>query len=233
MGIEKISIKTLRQEVYDQLRDKIISAEILPGESISLRELAAKFGVSLMPVRESLWQLESEKIIVIESNKRIHVNTLTAKEMDEALRLRVLLESMAAERACDLRPDDELPRLKRLLESMDASTERPKIYMRKNNLFHSSIYSHSDSPLLLEIIARLRARVGPYVYSFAISTHNLSYAMKCHWQMLAALQDRDKERIKAAVREDLEATARIIIPSLEESTLKGTSPGRINSRPPK
>lgn len=233
MGIEKISARTLRQVVYDQLRDKIISAEILPGESISLRELAAKFGVSLMPVREALWQLESEKIIVIESNKRIHVNTLTAKEMDEALRLRVLLESMAAERACDLRPDDELPRLKRLLESMDVSTERPKIYMRKNNLFHSSIYSHSDSPLLLEIIGRLRARVGPYVYSFAISTHNLSYAMKCHWQMLAALQDRDKKRIKAAVREDLETTARIIIPSLEEFTLKGTSPGRINSRPPK
>ena len=117
VGIEKISVKTLRQEVYDQLRDKIISAEILPGESISLRDLAAKFGVSLMPVREALWQLESEKIIVIESNKRIHVNTLTAKEMEEALRLRVLLESMAAERACDLRPDEEIPKLKQLLRA--------------------------------------------------------------------------------------------------------------------
>src|SRR5512136_1413454 len=123
MAIGKISVKTLRQEVYDQLRDKIISAEILPGETVSLRGLAAKFGVSLMPVREALWQLESEKIIVIESNKRIHVNTLTAKEMEEALRLRVLLETMAAEMACDLRPEDEIPRLKQLLESMEASTE--------------------------------------------------------------------------------------------------------------
>ena len=221
MGIEKISVKTLRQEVYDQLRDKIISAEILPGESISLRELAAKFGVSLMPVREALWQLESEKIIVIESNKRIHVNTLTVKEMEEALRLRVLLESMAAERACDLRPDEEIPKLKRLLESMDASTERPRIYMRKNNQFHFSIYSLSDSPLLLEIIGRLRARVGPYVYNFAISkTNNLAYTMKCHWKIFEAFRDRDKERIKTAVREDLESTARIIIPSLEKSNLQ-------------
>jgi DNA-binding GntR family transcriptional regulator len=221
MGIEKISVKTLRQEVYDQLRDKIISAEILPGESISLRELAAKFGVSLMPVREALWQLESEKIIVIESNKRIHVNTLTVKEMEEALRLRVLLESMAAERACDLRPDEEIPKLKRLLESMEASTERPRIYMRKNNQFHFSIYSLSDSPLLLEIIGRLRARVGPYVYNFAISkTNNLAYTMKCHWKIFEAFRDRDKEKIKAAVREDLESTARIIIPSLEKSNLQ-------------
>ena len=91
MGFEKISVKTLRQEVYDKLRDKIISAEILPGETISLRELAAKFGVSLMPVREALWQLESERIIVIESNKRIRVNTLTAKEMEEALMVDVTI----------------------------------------------------------------------------------------------------------------------------------------------
>src|SRR5512136_289503 len=111
MAIGKISVKTLRQEVYDQLRDKIISAEILPGESISLRDLAGKFGVSLMPVREALWQLESEKIIVIESNKRILVNSLTAKEMEEALRLRVMLETLAAERSCDLMPEREIPKL--------------------------------------------------------------------------------------------------------------------------
>lgn len=217
MAIEKISVKTLRQEVYEQLRDKIISAEILPGESISLRELAARFGVSLMPVREALWQLESEKIIVVESNKRIHVNQLTAKEMEEALRLRVMLESMAAERACDRRPDEEIPALEKLLKSMEASMERPRIYMRKNTQLHFSIYRHADSPLLLGIIEHLWARVGPYVYTHAISTHSLSYAMKCHWEMVEALRHRDKEKIRNALREDLESTARLIIPSLEKS----------------
>ena len=104
---------------------------------------------------------------------------------------------------------------------MEASKERPRIYMRKNNQFHFSLYSHSDSPLLLEIIGRLRARVGPYVYNYAISrTNNLAYTMKCHWKMFDAFKDRDKEKIKAAVREDLESTAKIIIPSLEKSHLK-------------
>jgi DNA-binding GntR family transcriptional regulator len=204
--------KNAPTEVYDQLRDKITSQGL--RRVISLRELAAKFGV-ISCRSGSLVAARSEKIIVIESNK-IHVNTLSAKEMEEALRLRVLLESMAAERACDLRPESEIPRLKRLIESMEASTERPRIYMRKNNLFHFSIYSHSDSPLLLEIIGRLRARVGPYVYSYAISTHSLSYTMKCHWEMFEALRNRDKEKINAAVREDLETTARMIIPSLEK-----------------
>jgi DNA-binding GntR family transcriptional regulator len=220
LGIERISVKTIRQEVYEQLRDKIISAEILPGETISLRELAAKFGVSLMPVREALWQLESEKIIVIESNKRIYVNTLSSKEMEEALRLRVLLESMAAQRACELRPESEIPRLKQFLEGMQASLERPKIYMRKNTQFHFSVYSHSDSPLLLEIIERLWARVGPYIYTYGVSNQNLTSAMKCHWEMFEAFRERDKEKIKEALRKDLESTARMIIPHLENSSSK-------------
>ena len=126
MVIEKIAVKTLRQEVYDQLRDKIISADILPGETISLRELAQKFGVSLMPVREALWQLESERIIVIESNKRIRVNTLTAKEMEEALRLRLMLESTAAERACDLRPESALPKVRKQLEALQGRCRSAK-----------------------------------------------------------------------------------------------------------
>ena len=56
MVIERISVKTLRQEVYDQLRDKIISAEILPGEAVSLRGLAEKFGVSSPSAKPKLRQ---------------------------------------------------------------------------------------------------------------------------------------------------------------------------------
>ena len=217
MGLEKISVKTLRQEVYDQLRDKIISAEILPGQTISLRELAQKFGVSLMPVREALWQLESERIIVIESNRSIRVNTLTAKEMEEALRLRLMLEATAVERACDLRPEDAIPKVKRLLEAMEASVDRPKIFMRRNTQFHFSIYSYADSPLLLEILNRLWARVFPYVFTYAIMTQDNSKVMKFHWKMFQWFAEKNKKKIIDALREDLEAAARAIIPALEKS----------------
>ena len=217
MAIEKISVKTLRQEVYDQLRDKIISAEILPGQTISLRELAQKFGVSLMPVREALWQLESERIIVIESNKRIRVNTLTAKEMEEALRLRLMLESTAAERACDLRPEEAVRKVKNLLETMETSVDRPKTFMRRNTQFHFSIYSYADSPLLLEIINRLWARVFPYVFTYFFITQDNSKGMKRHWKMFQGLAERNKKKLTDALREDLEAAAAVIIPALEKS----------------
>ncbi len=217
MILEKISAKTMRQKVYERLRDKIISAEILPGESISLRDLAEKFGVSLMPVREALWQLESEKIIVVESNKRIRVNSLTAKEMEEALRLRIMLESVAAERACDLMAESDIPKLRRLVENMEASKERPKIFMRRNTQFHFTIYALADSPLLSEIIERLWARVGPYVYSYVIGKQDLSRSMSSHWEIFEGLAARDKRRIGQGLREDLEIAGRIIISDLKAS----------------
>jgi DNA-binding GntR family transcriptional regulator len=217
MPFEKISAKTLRQKVYDQLRDKIISAEILPGETITLRDLAEKFSVSLMPVREALWQLESQKVIVIHSNKAIRVNELTATEMEEALRLRILLESMAAQRSCDRRPDGAVQKVKGLLEQMRNSVgKRPKIYMRKNTEFHFAIYSYAESPLLLEIIGGLWARVGPYVYRDAVRKRDLGYAMKCHQEMFEGFAKKNKILIADALQRDLEAAAEVIIPSLEK-----------------
>ncbi len=215
MVIEKISVKTLRQEVYDQLRDRIISADILPGETISLRELAQKFGVSLMPVREALWQLESERIIVIESNKRIRVNTLTAKEMEEALRLRLMLESTAAERACVLRPESALPKLQKQLETLQAAADRPRLFMRRNSQFHIAIYSLADSPLLLEMIERLMARVGPYVFTYAIATQNNTRVHGHHAKMYQGIAEKNKKWVTEALREDLEVAARLLLPALE------------------
>lgn len=220
MVIEKIAVKTLRQEVYDQLRDKIISADILPGETISLRELAQKFGVSLMPVREALWQLESERIIVIESNKRIRVNTLTASEMEEALRLRLMLESTAAERACEVRPENALPKLKKQLEALQGAVDRPKMFMRKNSQFHIALYALADSPLLLEMIERLMARVGPYVYTHAIAAQNHTRVFRHHDRMFQGLAERNKKTLTEALREDLEAAARVILPVLEREEKK-------------
>jgi DNA-binding GntR family transcriptional regulator len=167
-----------------------------------------------------LWQLESERIIVIESNKRIRVNTLTAKEMEEALRLRLLLESTAAERACDLRPESELPKLRKQLEALQGAAERPKIFMRKNSQFHISIYSFADSPLLLEIIERLMARVGPYVYTYAVARQDSSRILKYHGNMFQGLAERNKKMITEALREDLNAAARIILPALEQKSQK-------------
>ena len=89
--------------------------------------------------------------------------------------------------------------------------DRPKIYMRRNTQFHFSIYACSDSPLLLEILNRLWARVFPYVFTFAILNQDKTEAMRSHWEMFGAFAERDKKRLTNALRQDLEQAAGIII----------------------
>jgi len=220
MKLNKLDSKTLRQKVYDQLRHGIITGEILPGQSIKLRDVADQFGVSLMPVREALWQLESEKVIVIESNRSIHVNGLTAREMQEAIEIRLMLETTAAQRACELRPDSAVLKVKYLLDDMQAAIDKPKRYMMKNNQFHFAIYSYSDSAILLQMIDWLWARVGPYVYIHATKVGDLSPTMKCHEDMFEAFANKDKENIAKALRRDLGDYARFIIEYLDMPTYK-------------
>jgi len=220
MKLNKVDGKTLRQKVYDKLRHGIITGKILPGESIKLRDVADQFGVSLMPVREALWQLESEKVIVIESNRSIHVNGLTAREMQEAIEIRLMLETLAAQRACERRPDSALPKVKRLLQDMQASLDKPKRYMMKNNQFHFAIYSCSDSAILLQMIDWLWARVGPYVFIHATKVEDLSPTMKCHEDMFEAFAKKNKEMMTDALQRDLKSYARFIIEYLEMPTYK-------------
>jgi DNA-binding GntR family transcriptional regulator len=216
MKLERILTKTLRAQIYDQLKQKIISAEILPGELMTLHGLANQFGVSLMPVREALWQLESEQVIVIESNRSIRVNKLTPREMEEILRIRLVLESMAAEASCKLRPDSAIVKIKRFLDAMESNIANPKKYMIANSQFHLGIYGYAESPIMLKVIDWIWARIGPY---FVISSkeENNHLAMRWHRGMFEALVKKDKRGMKECLRGDLEGAARLIIPSLRSA----------------
>ena len=145
MKIKKINKETIREKVYNQLRSMIVSGQIYPGESISLQKLSKDFGVSIMPVRESIWQLQSEGVVVVESNRNIRVNKLTIKEMEEVLELRLVLEAIAAEKACELRPEKAVQKVKNLLEALGGATNDLRKYLKINSEFHFTIYSYSNS----------------------------------------------------------------------------------------
>jgi DNA-binding GntR family transcriptional regulator len=138
--------------------------------------------------------------------------------MEEALRIRLILEPLAAERSCQRRPESALPKVRRLLDSLQASVEKPKKYMMKNSQFHFAIYSYADSPWLLQMIDWLWARVAPYFVIYVTREDVLSPTIKVHQEMFEAFVHKDKKKIKDAIRRDLENAARVIIPLLEIPT---------------
>lgn len=221
MSLVKIERKTLRRVVYEKLKESIIGTELLPGEIVSLRGLANQLGVSPTPIREALWQLDAEGIVVIESNQSIRVNELTAAELEEVTRLRILLESSAAERACELRHDNILPYLKKLVDEMWENIENHKLYIKKNRQFHFGIYILARSPLLIRMIDSLWARVGPYFNIRVIDPEHLrGVNTPCHQEMYEALVARDKKKMRRALSTELGSTRNIILPLLLETNAR-------------
>ena len=224
LNLMKIPKQTLRQRIYDELKSRIISGRILPGQVMTLNGLAKELGVSYMPVREALWQLESQKIIVIESNKSIHVNSLTKKEMEEALQLRLMLETRAAEKACETITGKQLPKIERLLTKMDECIADRDQYMFLNRKFHSVIYSYIDSPMLLDLISSIWARISPYIQILGTRFGDPNTSVECHRGIYDALTKKDKVMITEWLRRDLSEATKFILDHFDDALSPNKQP---------
>jgi DNA-binding GntR family transcriptional regulator len=224
MALLRIDNKTLRQKVYEELKQKMITAELLPGEKISLRNIALQLGVSLMPVREALWQLEREKAVIIEHNRHISVNQLSTSEFDEILDLRLMLECKAASEACLRRPDSASATIKQQLDAMAATVSDSRQFLQHNHDFHMAIYGYSEMPNLVDMIENLWTRVGPYIYLATMSEEDMRRSMEFHTRMYDALCKGSVDAMLSALRSDLTIAAGEIRPLLADVEQQSLAP---------
>ncbi len=203
MGIDKISTKTLRQKVFDQLKDSIMSAEMEPGQILNLRGLAEKLGVSMMPVREALWQLESEKIIVIESNKRMYIKVLTADEIQEIFKIRLHHEAILLETSCRNFSENLGNKLDRIINKMRQTGQNKKSrFFYWNKEFHFSLYENAEMPVTLSIVENLWLRLAPY---FSIHGDDLPIFtdLEPHIEMIEGFKTSNTQQCVTGLKRDI------------------------------
>jgi len=215
LNISKIPNKTLRQLVYEELRERIISADLLPGQEINIIDLSKRMGVSTMPVREALRQLDSEHIVTIQNKRSSRINELTQREFDEILQIRLKLEILAGEKACEVRTDRDIQKIEKIVSEMQSTGQNLKAYLKKNRELHFGIYRLADLPLLLNIIDGLWARIGPYFNLQIFTKAHLDEFLISHLEMCQALRQKDKALMAKALKGDMRSAARRIRPILK------------------
>lgn len=94
--------RNLASEVAEALRGEIVSGVLSPGSALSEPGLAKHFGLSRVPVREALIELEREGLLQFESTGRTRVRTMSEADLDEIIDARVILESAAARRVSEI-----------------------------------------------------------------------------------------------------------------------------------
>ena len=111
-AVRRITATTMVDQVTSEIRRSILSGALRPGQELSLRELAARLGVSTIPVREALRRLEGQGLLTGDAGqsgrRSIRVAPLDAEDLHGIYRLRLALEPEIAARACLLLSDADL-----------------------------------------------------------------------------------------------------------------------------
>jgi len=157
--------KTIGQMVYAVLREAILSGAFAPGEWLRQESLAAAIGVSRIPVRTALLQLESEGLVNFHPQRGARVRTLSAAQINEIYRLRTLLESYALRLSMTKMTPARLQSLRDLAAQLDEQPEGGQ-FLDVRVKFYRELYDAENNPLLVEMIEELRSHVGRYLLSF-------------------------------------------------------------------
>ncbi|MDX2031151.1 MAG: GntR family transcriptional regulator [Blastocatellia bacterium] len=155
MGL-KIKARTLRDEIIEALQRAIILGERKPGEPLVERELAEQFGVSSIPVREALQELENRGLATKRPNYSCCVIELTREELDQMFELRALLEPQVMAWAAERMTAEEAEELQPMLKELQRAAARKDFaqYFFHDLRLHRRIWELSRNRIAAQALER-------------------------------------------------------------------------------
>lgn len=213
----RVEWASVRNRVYSEIRDQIVSGRLSPGQTMTLRSLAALHGTSPMPVREAIMRLVSEGAIELHLNKTFSIVKLTPERFLEIKKIRLKVEGWAAELAASRIVAEEIEYLQLLLRRMEAEVNSSSDnYLVYNRHLHFTIYNASRMPELVNIIENLWIKYGPALNYFSKADGARFEGNRVHRTIVEAITARDPAASRAAIQGDIRAAADVIYPRLAE-----------------
>jgi DNA-binding GntR family transcriptional regulator len=205
--------RTVKEALVETLRDEIVQGDHAPGQYLRLEEIAARFDVSTMPVREALRDLEAEGLVTIFPHRGAAVTQLSADELQDIYDIRATLEEMAARLAVPLLTEAILAELTSLVEQMDNHLGDVATLVRLNHQFHLTLYAASGRRHLCELNRMLRYRVQHYLHVFIVEAKSdrIPPTQREHRAILEACMRGDAEGAAALMREHVAQVGHAII----------------------
>ncbi|MEN9933574.1 MAG: hypothetical protein RLZZ387_153 [Chloroflexota bacterium] len=195
--------RTVTEQVLAQLRQLIMIGALAPGTRIDQGDLAQRFGVSVVPVREALARLQSSGLVKIVAHRGVFVESLSAEELVDIYNVREILEEHAAQLATAHLSDADVDAMDVIAAQMEAVARAQDYdtYLALNRDLHFIIYRAARRPYLLQIIEQLWDRSTRYrlLQLHAIPDRTLHAIFEIQ-AIIAACRRRDREAMGYLVR---------------------------------
>ncbi len=154
-------LKSLREQVYEYLKHQMNSGRLKQAAFLNLNEISAELGMSKTPLRDALFQLESEGFVTIFPRKGVMVNVLSLEKIRNIYQILGGLEAAVIIQVAVKIHREDVDRMDALNEKMKQDIARGDFdgYYEKNLLFHECYLGLSDNTDLLRMVRTFKERL--------------------------------------------------------------------------
>ncbi len=211
-GRETLQHSRLPDLVLDKLMEWIMDGKLMMGDKLNTEELASQFGVSRMPIREALSNLEKKGLAESIPYAGTRLVVLTKDDVRQIYIARKALEPVAARYACEKITDEEIAELQKVHEEYQHIVRKEELdaveVYQQNRLYHFSIYKASGLTRVCSMIESLWDNLSFFklIYGQKLlnSRESRERMIAEHQSYLDALRERDSDKIATLLEQNLE-----------------------------
>ena len=223
MKAETSAIKrpTVTGSVAEELRRRIVSGTYQGGEQMRQEALAAELGVSRIPVREALLQLETEGLVVIHTHKGAVVASLTPQDAVDLFETRLLLEPVMVSKAIVAAKPVDLARLEQSLADYEKALRLdadPETLSRLNWAFHAALCRPAARPRMLTILLSLYRATDRYLRVQINHPEAKAQALRDHHALFDAFRKKKLSVTDKLIKEHITGAYSDVIRELQLQT---------------
>jgi DNA-binding GntR family transcriptional regulator len=210
-----LTATSLHDQVYGELRGRLLTRRHVPGEKLSLHELAAELGVSRSPVHHALTRLVSEGLLTVKARRGYFVTPVTAAALAEGYDVRLALELHAADHAVGRVEAGRLRTFRSLLDDTAAAISHEQ-WDVANAAFHEHQIDLAGNALLSRFYRELSVNLMMQVIRGGHLEDHAGLVTE-HRRIVEGFEAADVDETKRAIRAHVETGKRIALEAIERA----------------
>jgi DNA-binding GntR family transcriptional regulator len=212
--------QTVATLTLEAIRERILRGEYAEGTPLRQDAIASELGVSRIPVREALRQLEAEGLVTFVPHSGAVVSTLSLEEIRELFDLRALIEVDLLRRAIDVIEEQDLRRADEILDRYEVALRDGDIgaWGPLNWEFHSTLYLPGKQPLTMGVVQNLHNHCDRYLRMQLALTHGETRANEEHRSILKAVREQDTAHACSQLDAHIRGAGRSLLEFLRDRT---------------
>ena len=213
-----IQRQTIASMTIEALRERILRGDYPEGEPLRQDALADDLGVSRIPVREALRQLEAEGLVTFNPHRGAVVSTLSLSEIAELFELRAEIECDLLARAVPAMTKEQLDRATDVLDDFEAALRAGEAtrWGPLNWHFHAALYAPADRNFTMGVVQKLHQHSDRYFRLQLLFAHGGARANEEHRAIAAAVAEKDASGASRLMRSHILGAGQSLLAFLHE-----------------